>query len=115
MPRCKCKLCSASERSVALKNRSSDQIAEDARKSKANKLKIYYGLTVAGYEALIDRQDGQCAICKLRKSLVVDHSHATKKVRALLCATCNVAIGMLFDSPELAEEMARYLRKFSKL
>jgi len=40
-----------------------------------------------------------------------DHSHKTGEWRGVLCNKCNMAIGMLKDSPELCEAAAEYLRK----
>ncbi|MFC7217538.1 endonuclease domain-containing protein [Streptomyces polyrhachis] len=47
-------------------------------------------------------QDGRCAVCGLRRALVVDHHHASGLVRGLLCAACNTAEGRrtsLYDRP----------------
>ncbi len=77
-----------------------------------------YGITVDEYDRMWSQQAGLCAICKKPeaqqrkgklKSLAVDHSHKTGKVRSLLCASCNVAIGYLKDDPTLARKVASYL------
>lgn len=62
-----------------------------------------FGITIEDYNAMHDKQNGLCAICKqpetrLNKSgtlhrLAVDHCHKTGKVRGLLCFKCNAAIG----------------------
>ncbi|MCZ4515671.1 endonuclease domain-containing protein [Streptomyces sp. ActVer] len=61
------------------------------------KLWSNYRLTREQYTALVDAQLGVCAICGKApgegKRLFVDHCHATGVVRALLCTTCNVAVG----------------------
>lgn len=63
-----------------------------------------YGLTLEEYGSLFVAQAGACAICKRHEDLpgagllVVDHDHATGKVRGLLCSKCNAAIGLLGDS-----------------
>lgn len=44
---------------------------------------------------MVERQDGRCAICRRDVRLVVDHDHATKAVRGLLCDLCNHAVGYL--------------------
>lgn len=53
------------------------------------------GVTDADYAALLEAQDGHCALCpstpKTRR-LHVDHDHATGKVRGLLCHRCNRAL-----------------------
>ncbi len=72
-----------------------------------------YGLTIEDYEGLFDAQGGVCAICLTPpfegKALVVDHDHETGAVRGLLHHTCNTAIGLLDDSPEIVARAAAYL------
>lgn len=86
----------------------------------ANHLRVKYGIDLATYDQMFTAQDGVCAICRqLRISkgserLHVDHCHDTKRVRGLLCHNCNIAIGMLDDSPERAETVKQYLIKWSK-
>lgn len=73
-------------------------------------------LTWDEYETLLDQQDGRCAICNQppdKQALHVDHCHTTGKIRALLCRTCNVALGAAQDSPELLRSMADYLETHS--
>lgn len=68
---------------------------ERRRVSRLNKL---YGLSPADYEALLQKQDGRCAICGAKPTsqrLGVDHSHATGLVRGLLCYSCNIRLGQL--------------------
>lgn len=82
-----------------------------------------YGLKVAEYEKLVLEQKNLCAICEKRervshkgqiKELAVDHDHETGKVRGLLCHSCNLAIGVLLDKPELFKKAAEYLVKHKK-
>lgn len=73
-----------------------------------------YGLTLADYDAMYERQGGVCAICDERcmhrgDLLSVDHDHTSKRVRGLLCGRCNQALGLLRDRPELAQRAAAYL------
>lgn len=72
-----------------------------------------YNLTAAEYDALLSRQSGQCAICKSEGPLLVDHDHTTGVVRGLLCHQCNITLGWLKDSAELALNSARYLQQFN--
>lgn len=62
------------------------------------KLRRLYGISLADYAAMYEKQDGRCGICGGKENrlvygeqprLVVDHNHETGKVRALLCASCN--------------------------
>jgi hypothetical protein len=79
-----------------------------------------YNMTVEEYETMHTSQHGKCAICKEAETrkrggvlfrLSVDHNHLTGKVRQLLCAACNAALGHLRESPILARRLAEYLEK----
>jgi Recombination endonuclease VII len=61
-------------------------------------------------------QAGLCAICNRKRPIFPDHRHGTTppKPRALLCRSCNSAIGMLSESPDVCESAARYLRHWNK-
>lgn len=77
-------------------------------------LRAKYGITVADYEAMIEAQDGLCAICrgKHRGSggrLHVDHCHDSGKVRGLLCGPCNTAIGLLDHDEGRVRQVIEYL------
>jgi hypothetical protein len=74
------------------------------------------GLTPLDYERMLVAQNGVCAICRQRdngKRLAVDHSHATGRVRGLLCFSCNTGIGKLGDDPARLRLAADYLEKQS--
>jgi len=79
-------------------------------------LKRRYGITIEQYEAMLALQGGSCAICRRpetypgRKSLSVDHCHATGVVRGLLCNHCNRAIGFLSENYQVAQRAVDYLR-----
>lgn len=73
-----------------------------------------YGLSRSGYLRMLQAQGSLCASCKKELVLfssdrsrapVVDHCHATGRVRALLCHRCNVLAGRVEnqDSPILAD------------
>jgi len=51
----------------------------------------------------------ECVICGTEEKLVVDHDHATGKVRGMLCNHCNRGLGHFKDSPMLLEFAAQYL------
>jgi hypothetical protein len=70
-----------------------------------------YGLTLEDYDAMLNEQNGLCAICfqKEKGNLFVDHSHKTNEVRGLLCNKCNSALGFLNDDISLFENAIRYL------
>jgi hypothetical protein len=87
----------------------------DPLKARESKLRVKFGITPEAYEALLQRQGGVCAICAKAETtgrrLAVDHCHKTGRIRGLLCALCNTAIGKLGDSPELVERALNYLRE----
>jgi len=84
--------------------------------SRKYRLKTEYGLTPEQYQEMYDKQGGVCSICSekctAQFNLAVDHNHDTGSVRELLCKSCNVALGFLKDSSEVAEKAAKYLRRF---
>lgn len=67
---------------------------------------------------MLEDQNHLCAICKTEGfkmhkgvyySLVVDHCHATKKVRGALCNNCNRALGLFKDDINRLKAAIRYL------
>jgi hypothetical protein len=71
-----------------------------------------HGLTVEELIALIVGQLGRCAICDCELvAMQVDHAHdEEKRVRGLLCVTCNTGLGKLGDTTERLEAALAYLR-----
>lgn len=83
-----------------------------------NSYKRQYGISIADYNRMFALQNGRCAVCgstdSKRKSdphFVVDHCHATGKIRGLLCVPCNSAIGMLGDSEQILLNVINYLKR----
>jgi len=82
-----------------------------------------FGITMEQYEAMLKAQDDRCAICGNAEKtngkhgepmeLAVDHNHATKAVRGLLCNSCNKGIGHFNDDPDLLRAAIAYLEKHS--
>lgn len=68
-----------------------------------------YRVTPERYAEMWLSQDGLCKICDLDADLVVDHCHATGRVRGLLCHRCNVALGWMDDRPDRLRSAATYL------
>ena len=73
-------------------------------------LKAKYGITLADYNAMYERQGRRCAICgEAAGKLVVDHNHQTGKVRELLCHLCNAMIGCAREDLAIIAAAAAYL------
>lgn len=87
-------------RESAAKNRSHQQ---------ARLREKLYGLTAAEHEAMLQRQQGRCAICKSAAALSVDHDHETGQVRGLLCPRCNHGLGNFRDDAEFLASAIGYL------
>lgn len=73
-----------------------------------------YGLGRGGYAALVQAQNGCCAICKrhqreFKKRLGVDHDHVTGQIRGVLCNECNLLLGYAKDSTDRLEVARQYL------
>lgn len=70
-------------------------------------------------EAMLYEQGGLCQICAvpmvlqrhLKNSAHVDHDHQTGEVRGLICARCNMGLGLFADDALALEGAAMYLRK----
>jgi hypothetical protein len=72
------------------------------------------GITGIQFDEMFAVQDGQCAICREGKAEHVDHDHLTGAVRALLCFTCNVALGNVKDRLDILESAADYLHEWAR-
>jgi Recombination endonuclease VII len=113
-----CKTCQGEKQ----KNRKSRDPSIYRRVEWPSKLKSLYGITVDEYYKMLAEQDGGCAICATKVASIrkrkfvtsemffVDHSHATGKVRGLLCSRCNRGLGYFEDSPERMQTAVEYLR-----
>jgi hypothetical protein len=71
----------------------------------------HYGLTEAEFDRLRVAQRDRCAVCMKKRPLHVDHDHVTGHVRALLCGSCNRAIGLLADDPRIIRLAADYVER----
>jgi hypothetical protein len=81
--------------------------------SRAQKIRVKYGLTVEAYEALIAQG---CSICAAppetgKGGTAIDHDHETGQIRGVLCKGCNTGIGCFRDDPDLLRQAAEYLGK----
>lgn len=85
-------------------------------------LRSSYGITLEQYEVMLKAQKGKCKICGRKEwkvinakggvphRLAVDHDADSKKVRGLLCAACNTALGHFQHGPVLLAKAIAYLR-----
>jgi hypothetical protein len=95
--------------------------AANRPKANAYRMKQYYkskyGLTIEQRDAMISAQDSKCKTCGSgspgnRLGWVVDHCHATNKVRGILCHDCNLALGHVKDDVAILESLITHLREF---
>ena len=101
-------------RDVWYKKNADKQIVSSRKWKKENKMRIMatkYKITEELLQKLIDDSDGKCNTCGKSAKLHIDHCHTSYKVRGLLCANCNLAIGMIGDNIEVLENLIVYLRK----
>jgi len=84
-------------------------------------LKGKYGMTLGQYKALLKRQGGQCKICEKTKPggfarrWHIDHDHKTGAIRGLLCARCNMALGLFGDDIFILQKAVQYLLAAKRL
>ena len=117
-------------RSLFPKNRrkipySKSGYSKNREQYREHQLKYKFGITIADYNLMLNRQGGTCAICNEKNftrekgthnnkavamSLAVDHNHKTGQVRGLLCNGCNTSLGKFKDDPILLEKAIQYLK-----
>lgn len=86
-------------------------------------LRRTFGITLIQYDEMFKAQSGKCKLCGRKEwkiinakggkphNLAVDHCHKTGKIRGLLCAACNTAIGHLQDDPKLLHRVILYIEQ----
>jgi hypothetical protein len=117
----RCKLPHRKELTNSLRRKSYHANPEKEADTRLRKL---FGISLEDYRIMHDAQNGVCAICGKPETrqcgngkpngLAVDHDHITGKVRGLLCASCNTALGLLGDGPELLTVALAYLNAAPK-
>ena len=102
-------------------DRNRDKLRENSRKRtpeqrRKQKLWMRYRLTPVEYGELLNKTGGKCPVCGVKfdnKTYrpCIDHCHRTDKIRGILCARCNLGIGMFYENTEAMENAAAYLRQ----
>lgn len=75
-------------------------------------LRVKYDLTPEDIQQMLTRQGGCCAGCLtplVQDTARVDHDHVTKRVRGLLCDSCNWLLGHAKDDPMRLRRLMAYL------
>lgn len=67
------------------------------------------------FEEMLSAQEWCCAICsaEIGVGASADHDHGTGMQRGLLCAKCNMAIGLLGDEPDVCVQAGSYLKDYA--
>ena len=89
-------------------------------KSQDRRYRKTYNISLEVYQALLESQNGLCAICEKSESilinskarnLAVDHDHKTGKIRGLLCIGCNQALALAKEDINTLGKMIAYIKK----
>lgn len=71
-----------------------------------------HGISINEFLSVFNEQDCSCAICKkniIIEESAIDHNHESGEFRGILCKTCNRALGMFMDSPDILMSAYEYL------
>lgn len=96
------------------------------KRHRNSRLKWAYGITQEEWNLLFESQNKRCAICQddspkeelfnvKRNPWHTDHIHGIKptKIRGILCNSCNKALGLFKDNPEILRAAANYIEKYN--
>lgn len=74
-------------------------------------IKRNYGLTQTTFQDLLVKQNHACLVCDrgFTDRPVVDHCHATGRVRGILHRTCNLMLGLCQERIETLDGLIRYI------
>lgn len=113
----RCKKCSSEEQRAYVKRRLAldpDFRRRETERSVVRNAVKRYGITKERAQELY-RTSIACEICGEPPGrdgcsrLSIDHCHATKKIRGMLCGRCNTGIGIFAEDVDRLESAARYL------
>lgn len=80
------------------------------RSRKFTRLARKYSVTVSVAESWF--QDARCQACGATERLAVDHDHDTGEFRGILCISCNLALGLLQESPWRVHGLFNYVTRW---
>lgn len=116
-----CKRCRADYAKAYCRKRELEEPGYLRRKYDAQR-DIKYNLAPGGFQDLLERQGGCCAVCGIDDPMGhgtwhVDHDHTCCPgegscgvcVRGILCSNCNTALGLLGDDVDRLISAATYL------
>jgi hypothetical protein len=92
---------------------------EQMRRWRASNPRVspHHGLSTVEIAAALARQGGACGICAGTESKKWhgDHDHASGRFRGVLCAKCNMGLGLFNDDPARVCAAVSYLDRSEKL
>lgn len=72
-----------------------------------------YGISTYEKDALFWLQGNKCAACNSSTPRGgrwhLDHCHVTNIIRGVICHSCNLALGLVGDSPKILQNLLEYL------
>lgn len=77
----------------------------------------FFKIGLKEWNEMFEAQGKQCKICAARTSkghghgFYIDHDHNTRKIRGILCHSCNALLGFSKDSPEILTAAIKYLHE----
>lgn len=90
--------------------------AEKKKRARAGSLRRKYNLTLVEYDKILKEQGGVCAGCgrppsAFKVSLAVDHDHSPpdRKLRGILCVSCNELLPNRLDLLVIWRNLLKYL------
>ncbi len=73
--------------------------------------KHHFGFDSQSRNRLFDEVGHKCEACGSAKRLCVDHDHVTRRVRGVLCDTCNRTLGLIELYPNALKGILAYLEE----
>ena len=90
--------------------------AANRRKSYLQEARRKYGIEPERFAGMMQAQQDSCATCRKKfdwgdkqTKPHIDHCHASKRVRGILCNRCNTVLGLVADSAALLKSLSGYL------